>query len=73
VILLTAWTHLDAAVDLIKAGAADYLAKPWDDRKLVTTVENLIELGRPTANCSGACSASSASAASWRRSTTCAR
>jgi len=46
VILLTAWTHLDAAVDLIKAGAADYLAKPWDDRKLVTTVHNLIELGQ---------------------------
>ncbi len=46
VILLTAWTHLDAAVDLIKAGAADYLAKPWDDRKLVAAVENLIELGQ---------------------------
>jgi DNA-binding NtrC family response regulator len=46
VILLTAWTHLDAAVDLIKAGAADYLAKPWDDRKLVTAVQNLIELGQ---------------------------
>jgi len=46
VILLTAWTHLDAAVDLIKAGAADYIAKPWDDRKLVTAVQNLIELGQ---------------------------
>lgn len=46
VILLTAWTHLDAAVDLIKAGAADYLAKPWDDRKLVAAVDNLIELGQ---------------------------
>src|SRR6187402_2590590 len=46
VILLTAWTHLDAAVDLIKTGAADYLAKPWDDRKLATAVENLIELGQ---------------------------
>lgn len=44
VILLTAWTHLDAAVDLIKAGAADYLAKPWNDQRLVTTVQNLIEL-----------------------------
>src|SRR5690606_28761347 len=31
VILLTAWTHLESAVDLVKAGAADYLAKPWDD------------------------------------------
>lgn len=29
VILLTAWTHLDAAVDLVKLGAADYLSKPW--------------------------------------------
>jgi DNA-binding NtrC family response regulator len=46
VILLTAWTHLDAAVDLIKAGAADYLAKPWDDNKLIATVNNLIELGQ---------------------------
>ncbi|MEN9865584.1 MAG: hypothetical protein RL748_1174 [Pseudomonadota bacterium] len=46
VILLTAWTHLDAAVDLIKAGAADYLAKPWDDQRLLTTVRNLLELGQ---------------------------
>jgi len=44
IILLTAWTHLEAAVALVKAGAADYLAKPWDDRKLLTTVDNLVEL-----------------------------
>lgn len=44
VILLTAWTHLEAAVDLVKAGAADYLSKPWDDRKLLATVNNLLEL-----------------------------
>ena len=44
VILLTAWTHLDSAVGLVKAGAADYIAKPWDDRKLLTTVNNLLEL-----------------------------
>jgi DNA-binding NtrC family response regulator len=46
VILLTAWTHLESAVELIKAGAADYLAKPWDDRRLIQTVRNLIELGQ---------------------------
>ncbi len=45
VILLTAWTHLEAAVDLVKEGAADYLAKPWDDERLVASVRNLIELG----------------------------
>ncbi len=46
VILLTAWTHLDAAVNLVKAGAADYLAKPWDDQRLLASVTNLIELGQ---------------------------
>jgi DNA-binding NtrC family response regulator len=46
VILLTAWTHLDAAVDLIKSGAADYLSKPWNDNRLIATVTNLIELGQ---------------------------
>jgi len=46
VILLTAWTHLDAAVDLVKAGAADYLSKPWNDARLLATVSNLIELGQ---------------------------
>ena len=44
VILLTAWTQLEAAVELVKAGAADYLAKPWDDAKLLTSVQNLLEL-----------------------------
>ena len=46
VILLTAWTHLDAAVDLVKLGAADYLSKPWNDERLLATVGNLIELGQ---------------------------
>ncbi|UJB18385.1 MULTISPECIES: sigma-54-dependent transcriptional regulator [Lysobacter] len=48
IILLTAWTHLDIAVDLAKAGAADYLAKPWDDQKLLASVENLLELSNST-------------------------
>ncbi len=46
VVLLTAWTHLDTAVELVKAGAADYLAKPWDDRKLLACVHTLLELGQ---------------------------
>ena len=45
VILLTAWTQLERAVELVKEGAADYMAKPWDDKKLLTTVMNLLELG----------------------------
>ncbi|TMN87596.1 sigma-54-dependent Fis family transcriptional regulator [Pseudoalteromonas phenolica] len=46
IILITAWTELETAIELVKAGAADYLAKPWDDNKLVTCVANLIELGK---------------------------
>ena len=44
VILLTAWTRLESAVDLVKAGAADYIGKPWDDHKLLASVNNLLEL-----------------------------
>ncbi|HEX9982069.1 MAG TPA: sigma-54 dependent transcriptional regulator [Thermoanaerobaculia bacterium] len=44
VLLLTAWTSLETAVQLVKEGAADYLAKPWDDTKLVATVRNLLQL-----------------------------
>jgi DNA-binding NtrC family response regulator len=44
VVLLTAWTQLERAVQLVKAGAADYLAKPWDDTRLLATVQNLLEL-----------------------------
>ncbi len=44
VILITAWTSLESAVTLIKEGAADYIAKPWDDQKLVISVQNLLSL-----------------------------
>jgi len=44
VLLMTAWTALEAAVTLIKEGATDYIAKPWDDDKLVRTVKNLVNL-----------------------------
>jgi DNA-binding NtrC family response regulator len=44
VILLTAWGNLETAVELVKAGAADYLSKPWEDSKLLTTARNLLQL-----------------------------
>ncbi|MEA3182704.1 MAG: hypothetical protein QOI59_6227 [Gammaproteobacteria bacterium] len=49
IILLTAWTHLETAVDLVKAGAADYIAKPWDDARLLTSVRNLLDLRKARA------------------------
>jgi DNA-binding NtrC family response regulator len=44
VLLMTAFSSLERAVELIKGGAADYMAKPWDDEKLVRTVQNLVNL-----------------------------
>ncbi|MCO4799441.1 MAG: sigma-54-dependent Fis family transcriptional regulator [Colwelliaceae bacterium] len=44
IILMTAWTHLETAVDLVKSGASDYIGKPWDDDKLLVTINNLLEL-----------------------------
>jgi len=44
IILMTAFTSLEMAVQLIKEGANDYIAKPWDDDKLVTTVKNLMRM-----------------------------
>jgi DNA-binding NtrC family response regulator len=44
IVLLTAWTHLETAVELVRAGAADYVAKPWDDARLLTSVRNLLDL-----------------------------
>jgi DNA-binding NtrC family response regulator len=46
VLLMTAWASLETAVRLIKEGADDYLSKPWDDDKLVVTVNNLLRLRR---------------------------
>jgi DNA-binding NtrC family response regulator len=42
ILLMTAWTSLETAVQLVKEGAADYLAKPWDDAKLVSTIRALL-------------------------------
>lgn len=44
VVLMTAFQSLESAVRLVRAGASDYIAKPWNDDKLLATVKNLIRL-----------------------------
>ena len=46
ILLMTAWTSLETAVKLVKEGASDYMAKPWDDAKLVSTVQSLLAARR---------------------------
>src|SRR6478609_4983350 len=44
VLLMTAFQSLETAVRLVREGASDYIAKPWNDDKLVATVKNLLRL-----------------------------
>ncbi len=44
VLLMTAYASIEMVVSLVKEGAADYIAKPWDDAKLVRDVKKLLQL-----------------------------
>src|SRR5690554_1769730 len=51
VILITAWGSISLAVRGMKAGAFDFITKPWDNRQLLKSVETALDLGsqRPAA------------------------
>ena len=44
VVLFTAYADIDLAVKGIKAGAADFVVKPWDNAKLVATLQSAYKL-----------------------------
>lgn len=44
VIMITAFGDVDTAVHAIKEGATDFVLKPWQNERLVTTVLNAIQL-----------------------------
>ena len=44
VILMTAFGDVDLAVKVIKAGAFDFILKPWDNAKLLATVKSATQL-----------------------------
>ena len=44
VIFITAYGNVDLAVQGIKKGATDFITKPWDNDRLVTTVLNAFKL-----------------------------
>jgi DNA-binding NtrC family response regulator len=46
VILITAYSAVDTAVEAIKLGATDFVAKPWQNEKLVATVNAAVQLRR---------------------------
>ncbi|MEZ4825508.1 MAG: sigma-54 dependent transcriptional regulator [Bacteroidia bacterium] len=54
VILITGWGTLELAVEGMKAGARDFITKPWDNARMVSAVKTLLELSLPTEKNAGA-------------------
>src|SRR5918999_2064972 len=46
VIVMTAWGSIESAVEAMRRGARDYVEKPWDNARLLTTLRTQIDLGR---------------------------
>ena len=46
VIMMTAHTDLETAINSIKLGATDFVEKPWRNEKLIATVNSAMELGQ---------------------------
>jgi DNA-binding NtrC family response regulator len=44
VVMITAYGDIDTAVRALKAGAADFVLKPWDNEKLLATVRLALQL-----------------------------
>jgi DNA-binding NtrC family response regulator len=46
VVVMTAWGSIDGAVEAMRRGARDYVTKPWENARLLTTLRIQVELSR---------------------------
>ena len=46
VVVMTAWGSVEGAVEAMRRGARDYVEKPWDNERLLATLENQVQLTR---------------------------
>jgi DNA-binding NtrC family response regulator len=46
VLVMTAWGTVDLAVEAMRRGARDFVQKPWENARLLTTLRTQIALGR---------------------------
>src|SRR5690606_15963546 len=46
IVLMTAWGSVEGAVEAMRRGARDYVEKPWDNARLLTTLRTQVELSR---------------------------
>ena len=50
VILMTAWGSIELAVQGVKAGATDFVTKPWSNAQLLQTIDTQLRLARTVAS-----------------------
>lgn len=46
VVVMTAWSSVELAVEAMRRGARDFVSKPWKNERLLTVLRTQIELGR---------------------------
>ena len=46
VLVMTAWSSVDGAVEAMRRGARDYVEKPWNNERLLKALKTQVELGR---------------------------
>ncbi len=46
VLVMTAWSSIELAVEAMRRGARDFVQKPWDNERLLATIRTQIDLGR---------------------------
>ena len=46
VVVMTAWSSVDLAVEAMRIGARDFIQKPWDNERLRSVLRTQVELGR---------------------------
>jgi DNA-binding NtrC family response regulator len=46
VVVMTAWSSVEGAVEAMRRGARDYVEKPWDNDRLLATIRTQVALGR---------------------------
>src|SRR5437667_3351457 len=46
VVVMTAWSSIELAVEAMRRGARDFIQKPWDNARLAAIIRNQVELGK---------------------------
>ncbi len=46
VVVMTAWSSVELAVEAMRRGARDFVTKPWKNERLLTILRTQVELGR---------------------------